>query len=719
MNATIARVGVIAGCLSACSARGSSNTPDAMMGTDSAVPTTDGADGGIEAPSTPDAYVLPQSVCGAQISVDGSGLSALPPLTNVCPIEREDSVGIDFDPFNGAQDYRVYALPAPGDITDNPDGTTTIHNAIYRCAGTRQTWDLETNLNMNAPNLTAANSPYNWRADIGTDPVVGFVYATPGDHRVPVYAIATTPSTLEHGWRESRTKIYTTDSHRRQMLVAQGGRDDGIVFYVPAAANAATHTVYESANPQGPHGAEQWYFGAADMATRATDPVPPTPAFEVLAAPGADTVKLYKVTYRNDTVHIELAAGDEHFQRTAYQGNGPLWHVEWAGLTQPTTLVVEALATGCPYQGFLSGQHLDAPPHQTFYTLGELQARAATGEVFINGQHDTTMVPRAIARSFIRVTPHPHAATDWDWYQGFGDNAALAQTTQIPWADCPAGDQQCGRWQSSQLDFTGFNLDDPSGVRTFTYGAQLGQLWVAFDDTGQDVTGKLRFTARQTATMSSDASRYLHVGWSVNVVGTDRRYPQMIVSDQPAPVQSGFVNPAQNSLLVQTIDGPSMRLEIQAIHGLVGSTATGSGPWDVNRQAPNHVMVSGSNFSDAATQGNPPAEPIFEHAGMDRMTRFDAFVSSQRVYVFMDGTPAGCSLFPSDFTLGGNVTVTFGDVLYHEGAQDELVCHDARPYSFMHSHQCTETSRHFDDLGFKSGVSAPLWDETRFPCTAY
>jgi hypothetical protein len=38
---------------------------------------------------------------------------------------------------------------------------------------------------------------------------------------------------------------------------------------------------------------------------------------------------------------------------------------------------------------------------------------------------------------------------------------------------------------------------------------------------------------------------------------------------------------------------------------------------------------------------------------------------------------------------------------------------------FEHGHQCEETKRHWDDLGFKAGVAAPAWDNDRFPCVAY
>jgi hypothetical protein len=40
--------------------------------------------------------------------------------------------------------------------------------------------------------------------------------------------------------------------------------------------------------------------------------------------------------------------GTERYKRALNQGDGPPWHLEWAGLTQPTTLVVEALASDPP-----------------------------------------------------------------------------------------------------------------------------------------------------------------------------------------------------------------------------------------------------------------------------------------------------------------------------------------------------------------------------------
>jgi Repeat of unknown function (DUF5648) len=651
--------------------------------------------------------------------VDGTAVTTklpqLPGLTNVVGTLREDSIGIDFDPVDGAIDYRVYPLPDDADIQAYSDGSVTVKNAIYRCSGLRQTFDLQNNLNQNDSGLTTSGT-YGTTAKLDSDDsknTLGYVYATAADDRIGVYALAGEPMDGETGWRESRLKIYTTDTAERDKLVGQGWRNDGIVFYAPAMSSDATHTVYGSQTAtviagQGWTQYDQFYYNDDQTGSHQGDTTPPAPAFEVLTDAADGALPLMKVTYQGSQLHDELAAGSERFQRAAYQGNLPTWHVEWAGITDKTTLVVEALASGCPFQGFLSPQHLEAPPHQTFYTLSDLQTQSDTGEVYVNGQYDDVPArPTPIARSFLTVAPMPHDTAAWDWYQGFSDGTTFDLT---PVSGCTAFN--CDRWQTTDFDIDTYNIDAPNGVHVVVLGQFLGQLWTALDDYGQDVTGKIRLTTRQKANVDTNPDKYLHVTMSVDIVSTDRRYPQMIISDQDAPVQEGMKNPDNNTILVQPILGPSTRFEVQAFHGLVPGLV---GSWDVNNQAPEHRLI---DYDTAAVSAQPNDAP-FEHAGMDRQTRFDVYVSAKQLYAFMDGKPAGCTLLPTDVKFDGPVTVTFGDVLYHEGAPDELVCSQDRPYSFMHRHQCQETKRHFDDLGFKSGVSAPSWDDKNFPCLPY
>jgi hypothetical protein len=697
-----------------------------------------GRDGG--PPSTVEAGSVPAGGDGAVSAVGGdaaastvgqvdggvpdSGLPPLPPLANVVGVLREDSVGIDFDPVDEAVDYRVYPLPNPGEVTANPDGSLTIRNAVYRCAGVRQTYDLENNLNAGQAGLFLENAPWNWKAQVDNNPTLGYVYVAPADGRLPVYALGGYPGSNELGWRESRFKRYTTDATERQTLLGQGWRDDGIVFYVPSASGSTTVTIYGSQTADGWAGQSwshytQYYFGPAGVSAHMSDTTPPAPAFEVLSAPATGTKPLSAVLYQvDDQGHTELAVGQARFQRALYQGNGPLWHLEWSGITQPTTLVVEALQSGCPFPGLLSPEHFDGQdPNNSrrtwaWRTLGDLQGASATGEVFVNGQYDgVPSAPVPIARSFLQVAPQP--ATGWDFYENFHD--PLGAATEVPGClEAGMPGYNCGHWTTSTFDISIYRIEQMSGSFVFQYGQALGQLWEIFDDVASDVTGKVRFTPLQTGTVSADPSQFFHATLSFNMVSTDRRYPQFIISDQSPPVQEGLNNPNNNTLLIQPILGPSMRIEAQAIHGLVKGTQ-----WDVNNQLTSHVFVP-SSFQDESGGGSPPSpvEPAFEHSGVDRLTRFDAYVSSERLYLFLDGTPAGCMLFPSGFALQGAVTVTAGDVLYHELAPD-AVCSGAKPFSYLSAHGCPETERHFDDIGYKSGVSAPAWDEAILPCVDY
>ena len=742
---------------------GSSNDKEARSDGGSSGAVSNKKDAGLaggpssEGGTTSDAGLQTGTVIVGQLDGAATSLPALPELTNVVATQREDSVGIDFDPVDDAVDYRVYPLPADGSFTQNADGSLTIPNAIYRCAGLRQTYDVANNLDSSGIPTPQSDdgsgvfvydgNGYSWQTQLTQTPTIGYVYVSPGPNLVPVYALAGYTLEFEVAWNESRLKYYTTDSNERQTLISQGWRDDGIVFYVPSSSGANTVPVYHSEDVQPGTNIqyqEYYYFLAADMAMHTGDTTPPVVAFQVLSSQADGTQPLMASYYNPGQNHTELSVGNERYKRAANQGPGPLWHLEWAGLTQPTTLVVEALASGCPFQGLLSPNHFEEAPHQTFYTLADLQAASSTGEVYINGQYDgpsspaiglgapgennapgpalepspllatSTMSPKPIARSFVQVAPQPHNPSDWDFYEGFTVGTDIGTSTpEDGGALCGPGHfgPVCGNWQTPEWDIAGYALDGAT-QSVLTYGYFLGQLWTVFDDASGDTTGKIRFTNRQLANISSDPNQYLHATMSVNMVSTNRRYPQLIVSDQMAPVQEGLGNPDNNTILFQSIQ-QATRFEMQAIHGLVN----GKG-WDVNNQAPEHEFARVDYSALPAVVISNDIAPI-EHIGVDRMTRFDVYVSSQQVYFFADGIPLGCSQYPSGFSLSGPVTVTIGDVIYHEGAPDEHICTTIQPFPFLHEHQCTETVRHFDDVAFKSGVPAPAWDSSVHPCEAY
>jgi hypothetical protein len=526
------------------------------------------------------------------VTTSPPGAKALPgvpaTLTNVVAKVHGDAVGIDFDPVDGAVDYRVYPLPAASDVTVGADLRVTVHDAIYRCAGARQTFDLENNLDAGDPSLMRTRGEFSWKATIPDEPTLGYVYVTPGAGKAPVYALAGIPVNDEAGWRESRTKIYTTDTVEREELLARNWRDDGIVFYVPRDAGSGTRAVYRSLSRTGGGGGSiaveyQHYFGADDVDAHSDDAIPPARAFEVLAMPpsGAAVAPLMVVGYDNGG-HDELAVGKERFTRAAYQGAGPLWHLEWSGLKGPTTLVVEALSSGCPYQGFLAAEHLSAPPHQTFMTLDDLRRASPTGEVFINGQFDVTAFPDAIARSFVDVAPVE--TSSWDFYESFdGHGSVTPLGGDLPTTQC----FNCVRKQSSKFDIDFVAIDIVNDTKVMAYGEVLGQLLLGYDDNAGGTLGKAQFSALQKAQIDSDPSRYLHVTFSSNIAVTQRRYPQLFVSDQDPPVDAALRNPENRTLVFEPRGGPAVTLELWAVHGLENGN-----PWAVDdpQRPAGHVL---------------------------------------------------------------------------------------------------------------------------------
>jgi len=121
-----------------------------------------------------------------------------------------------------------------------------------------------------------------------------------------------------------------------------------------------------------------------------------------------------------------------------------------------------------------------------------------------------------------------------------------------------------------------------------------------------------------------------------------------------------------------------------------------------------HTYVRRAKNAAGEVTALAPIDEMGEHTAVDLTTRFDFFVSTQRAYVLVDGKPHGCVDLPASGVPQGEVTVTFGDVLYHSDADNPLGFHN----TYLHY----DTERHFDNLGFSSGVPPPSWDLARVPC---
>ncbi|HXK17194.1 MAG TPA: hypothetical protein VNG33_05315 [Polyangiaceae bacterium] len=627
-------------------------------------------------------------------------LPPLPRLTGVRASVSGDSVSITFEPLEGAVDYRVYALPPNRDISAAANGDITIRNAVYRCAGKREVPPVALD---GAPPLPGGyiktlvdGQDVNGYARSLAEATLGHVYLESGKDRVPVYALGDSDPTAENEfyfmrWTASRVKQYVTSETERDALLARGFRDDGIAFYVPAQPSAQTRWINTSTDAK----ARYYFSDGPEAGARQA----PTQAFPVLANAEPGTAPLMRVFYLNlsNTSHDELVAGVPRFERARRQGDAlPSFELHWSGLTEKTTLVVEALSPGCPsLPGLLSPISLPAnATHPAWLTIDEARAVSPDGALYVNGQFAEDSRPRAVARAFVDVSPEPPPDLDWSW--GFRADDALGDFTSQPCGDPSGNCYQDFRQRSDRFDTSFLPVETDRHVLQ----PMLGELWVMYADLASGVNGKFRLTPLEKAQITADA--FLHVTMEVNAFTTARRYPQIVISDQDPPVQHTLVN--GNALVIQPwSDWPNL-FELQVCdHRL----------WEVNIQCPVADLHRYFVPNDEAKELSlAPHAEVGERLGIDRATRFEAYVSSERAYLLLDGQPYGCVDLPATGVPVGAVTVTFGDVLFHSD-NDQL-----QFYGFVREHLYHDTQRHFDNLGFKSGVPAPAWNEARLPCVS-
>jgi hypothetical protein len=597
------------------------------------------------------------------------------------------------------------------------DGSTTVKNGTYRCAGQRY-----------APPVSSDDEPRKIAAytfttlvahDVGgyqrtmAEATLGHVWITPGPDRVPVYALgdpypsADSTQCLYQRYTATRVKKYTTSADERAMLLAARWRDDGIVFYVPAAAGPDTVGIYTVFTPDPNQMNLGRTFYMAEGPEKDKRP-PSTLAFPVLKAAGTDTQPLMRVFYSAlcGRSHDELVPGMERFERIRHQGIIPFTGLLWAPLTEEKTLVVEALDKPCPYQGTMAPDAFPAYDHyEPFFTMDQLRTTVwtgpglgdtgpnPTGEVFINGQGDGNPRPRAIGRSFVRIGPRP--SPQMDWFADFKPGSTLAAFNPVPWV------QNAGqRMASPDYDLTWYEIDTNPMLKKLQWSISpmLGELFVAYHDHAQDTNGKFRLTPTKMAALTKGT--FVHATMEVDMMSSNRRYPQVLISDRAPNVQENLT--MGTTVVVQTFGTWPIQLQVEWCDHRY---------WDVNNQCPGYDLFS-------VNGGLAPVPEISELAGLDWRVPFDVYASTNRVYVFVNRQPYGCVDLPGAGLPEGPISVTFADVLYHSGVDLDSTLW----YPFFLSgpekpnHMLLTARRHFDNLGFSSGVPAPQWDSGRFPC---
>lgn len=619
------------------------------------------------------------------------GLPKAAALANVVALVDGNTARIRFDPADNAKDYRVYVLPKASDVSGS-----AIANATYRCTGTYPIpIPRRDNDNTGGAIKTVVNGTVQGYARTSADATLGYVYSTPGAGRLPVYALGESAPNADNvvcyepRFPESRIKTYTTSETQRTTLLDKHFRDDGIAFYVPAKGTTGTIPVYRAEDPTAQYDGPLYVTGQEYQARLADKSKQISEAFSILSQAAPDTVPLMRVQYEQECArsHDELVVTEGRFNKAVNQGGTPVLELHASGLSANTTLVVEALDAECPFQGVVSPMARPARDdpfngytvsYPAFLTPDQVRAASPTHEVFLNGQGDGT-TPHAIARACITVSPKTAPPLDFH-YDGTPETLSPEKQAgfQIWTSDSKTFDYQIHTIATNEW-----------GI-----GGQFGELWLTYADWASDTNGKMRITPKQTTTISS--SSYLYATMNVDMVSSGRRYPQILISDQLNPVQDNL--PKGDTVIVQSRGGITSPM-------VVDMQFCDHRTWDVNNQCPQWetYLMNGGAFLAARPEING-------FMGGDETVKFEVYASTGKVYLFTNGLPYGCAEIPPNTFKDGVATVTFGDVLYHSGV-------DLAPwYPFYLAHLHTQTTRHFSNLGFKAGVGAPEWNETRMPC---
>lgn len=634
------------------------------------------------------------------------GLPVAAALENVTATVDGSNVRVSIAPRVDAADYRIYPLPAPGEVEGD-----AVRDAVYRCSGSSEVPTVaREDVEDGFPGIrTRVDSDVEGFRRTESDATLGFAFAAPGDGRVPVYALgdpawspdgdvphADNVDCYQMRWPESRVKVYTTSETEREALLDAHYRDDGIAFYAVAPEGPGAIPIVARAPRDDTTEARLYLAPGPELDQRTAAGDETSVAFWVLAEPpdgvlpGAEPLRRVHYDQACARSHDELVLGEARYAKARDQGPQPIPALHWSGLEAGTTFVVEALDALCPFTGVLASRSraahtADDVAYSAFLTVDDLRGAAPAGEVFINGQGPVDSTPRAIARACVEVAPAPPEPAD----HRFAADPASA-----------FGAEQETTFQSWDIESDATYVELLSvGDDAWAVGESLGELRFTWGDWAAGSGGLLRATPKVLAEIGADT--FVHATMSVDILSTDRRYPQMLLATRPPPIGQTMEDGA--TIVVQTRGGVGspVAAEIQLCDHRGWQGGDPCPGWDLLR-----LDEGGETFL-------APHPEINGQMGVDRVVRFDVFASTERVYLLLDRVPYGCVDLPPGVVAPGPLAVTFGDVLFVSASDVDVPW-----YAFHRERMPHVTSRHFSEMTLSSGSELPGWDHARLPCVS-
>lgn len=481
--------------------------------------------------------------------------------------------------------------------------------------------------------------------------------------------------------------------------------------------------------------------------------------YRVFRVPTAATVREQNGGEQLDGTTIHCAGYRQRNDK--YQGTRELLRVvEVPDVTEPTTLVVEALETACPYPGARAPEHkdirvtIDEVPVEdrvTFSLFTEAEIRSRFGSLIMNG-HDRGAIlgapglpgaPKVLARTAVRVTPLGKAQKRTaDFFDDFdGTNGPLVKTADLPPMDRAYTEGR--RFSNSKWDFLIYN----DHQRMAQLSEERGLLHVTLPDWEQDVFATVVGVPRAPVQLSSTS--YLHLTFEVPSNATARRYWWVGVCGAPDvgktfDQQSHFAgNLVQTSFFYEP-DG--LNVSTEGWNCLQFFPRDGSPfelePTNTRSESDILVMVNKANagLRENVVNVSPAQYPEYAAAPSwfrqqnangtlgpgildDQLfvgvrTRFDAYLRRDRLILYVNGQQRLCNDFPGAALTMAEGAVAFGQVLYHTAAERLEFMRDyndrsAQRYYLENAAYVDE--RDWDNVGYESLVGAPS-DFDPAPC---
>jgi hypothetical protein len=424
--------------------------------------------------------------------------------------------------------------------------------------------------------------------------------------------------------------------------------------------------------------------------------------------------------------------------------------LEVGDVQEPTTFVIEALDSLCPFTGVVGSKHQDVKVDNTelaaaervdFSIYTEAEVKAKYGSLIVNGHgkgpklggQADAVAPKILARTTIKVTPKsrttPPVATFFDDFLTDDQPVLVGAVSDGGRAQAPK------RYQNGKWNF-------------YTYGAiasqtfiSRGMLHTVLADWEQDIFSTNVAYPKRVVNLSD--TTYTHITFEVPTNATQRRYWWLVMCGAATPgatldengalkgsiiqtpffMQSDGLNPSVegwNCLQIFPRDGwpfglapsnkrPESDLSIRV--NVAGGGATNR--TNVRDVTPNQYGGGGNPngwYRTRSSSGSLNGPMLDDQMLIAPRTHYDIYVRRDRVIIFVNGQQKVCNIFPNAKLTMAEGALGFGQVLYHTSYERREFLYDFNDRTgqvYYLNNTPFVDSRSWDNLGFGEGVSLP------------